>query len=86
MSPRVKTSCLLVLLCGFAQTASAASLRCGNYLIQDGQRNGPTKYEVLKKCGEPVSRMGHTWIYKTAGRSKRLQFNGAGMLVTIRDL
>ncbi|MCZ6830326.1 MAG: DUF2845 domain-containing protein [Gammaproteobacteria bacterium] len=85
MSARLLTCCLITLFCGLAQTASAASLRCGNYLIQDGARNGTTKYEVLKKCGEPVSRMGNTWVYKSAARTKLLQFNNSGTLVTIRD-
>ncbi len=39
-----------------AMPASAASMRCGSHIIQDGVRDGPGKYEVLKKCGEPTER------------------------------
>ena len=85
MNNKLFTCCLLVLGCAMAQTASAGTLRCGNHLIHDGELNGPTKYEVLKKCGEPLTRMGHTWIYKSGGRTKSLHFNGNGMLITIRD-
>ena len=85
MNTKLLTCCLLGLLCGLAQTASAASLRCGTHLIQDSQRNGPTKYEVLKKCGEPKDRMGNTWVYKSAARTKFLTFNGSGKLETIRE-
>ena len=85
MSTRLLSCCLLLAGFALAPTASAGVLRCGIYLIHDSERNGPTKYEVLKKCGEPLSRMGHTWIYKKGGRTKSLQFNGNGMLLTIRD-
>jgi len=85
MNARLLTCCLLILCGGLAQNASAASIRCGNYLISDGGRAGTTKYEVLKKCGEPEARMGYTWIYTIAGRKKALQFNGSGTLITIRD-
>ena len=85
MNARLIRCCLITLFCGLAQNASAASMRCGNHLIHDGQRNGTTKYEVLKKCGEPEARQGHLWIYKRGGRSKVLQFNGSGTLDSIRD-
>ena len=85
MNTRLLAGCLLVALCGVTQSAAAASIRCGNHLLHDAERRGPTKYEVLKKCGEPVERRGHTWIYKRGGRTKILQFNGNGVLTTIRD-
>ena len=81
---RLLTGAGLLSLLLLAPAASAESFRCGNYLIQDGERSGATKYEVLKKCGEPVSRSGHTWIYKKSNRVVELRFNGAGKLETIR--
>ena len=53
---------------GYMTSALAGSIRCGVHIIQDGGRNGPGKYEVLKKCGEPVDRFGNTWIYEKGGR------------------
>ena len=65
--------------------ASASSMRCGSHLIQDGQRNGPTKYEVLKKCGQPSEQGWDTWIYERPGApSYSLKFNASGNLATIR--
>ena len=46
---RILTICLFVFLALTAQGAAADSLRCGQALIT---RND-SKYEVLKKCGEP---------------------------------
>ena len=85
MNMRLMACCLLAVLCGLTETANAASIRCGSYLLHDAERRGPTWYEVLKKCGEPVERRGHTWIYERGGRSKILHFDGNGVLVTIRD-
>ena len=85
MNAKKLTGCLALLACVFAQGTSAASMRCGNYLIHDAQRSGTTKYEVLKKCGEPTSRMGHTWIYRKGSRDVMLQFNGSGNLLSIKN-
>lgn len=30
-------------------------MKCGIHIIHDGGRYSPSKYEVLKKCGEPRS-------------------------------
>ncbi len=68
-----------------AMPSQAASMRCGNYLIHDTERNGATKYEILKKCGEPESKMGSTWVYKLHNRYYMLSFNNAGRLLTIRE-
>jgi hypothetical protein len=80
---------LVVALCTFAALlymipASAGSMRCGAHIIQDGGKNGPGKYEVLKKCGEPVDRFGNTWIYELNGGHYTLAFNDNGILLTIR--
>lgn len=60
------------------------SIRCGRHIIATGQRNGPTQYEVLKKCGEPQSKMGYTWIYEQRGGPPRavvFDFNGKLMRI-----
>jgi hypothetical protein len=64
--------------------ASAGSMRCGAHVIQDSGRNGPGKYEVLKKCGEPVDRFGNSWVYEVSGRVYTLVFNDNGVLLTIK--
>ncbi len=67
-----------------AMPASAASMRCGSHIIQDSMRDGPGKYEVLKKCGEPTQRLGDTWIYDKPGKIKRvLYFGPDGRLMRI---
>ena len=70
---------------GIIEVASAASMYCGNYVISDGGRHGPGKYEVLKKCGEPTERFGNTWVYDRKGAGKKvLTFHESGLLKTIR--
>jgi hypothetical protein len=67
-----------------AVPAAAGSIRCGSHIIQDGTRDAPGKYEVLKKCGEPTERLSDTWIYDKPGRSKRvLRFGPDGKLMRI---
>lgn len=67
-----------------AMPASAASIRCGSHIIQDGMRHAPGKYEVLKKCGEPTARLSDTWVYDKPGRSKQvLLFGPDGKLMRI---
>ena len=70
---------------GYFTTSSAStSIRCGVHLIQDGQINGPGKYEVLKNCGEPIERFGNTWIYEIGGRRYVLTFKDNGQLAHIK--
>jgi|AP95_1055475.scaffolds.fasta_scaffold00052_20 hypothetical protein len=68
---------------GCMTTASAGTIRCGVHLIQDGGRNGPGKYEVLKKCGEPAERFGNTWVYEMKGNRYVLTFKDNGQLARI---
>jgi hypothetical protein len=56
------------------QSLQAASLNCGVHVIQEGERNSATKYEVLKKCGEPKYREGNSWIYSRGGRDTEVYF------------
>jgi hypothetical protein len=48
------------------------SMRCGTHIISSGERRGPDKYEVLKKCGEPTNRSGSTWTYEQSGGATRV--------------
>ena len=59
--------------------ALAGNIRCGGHLISDGGRNGPGKYEVLKKCGEPTARLGNTWVYERGGKKSVISFNDSGL-------
>jgi len=62
----------------------AGSLRCGTHIISSGQRSAPYKHEVLKKCGEPTSRNGNTWLYKKSSSVTRVvRFSGDGQVSAI---
>ena len=66
------------------ELALADSMRCGTRIISTGGLNGPGKYEVLKKCGEPTVRSGDTWIYDRPGGVKYVVvFDAAGYLARI---
>ena len=66
------------------EPAFADSTRCGRHIISSGQKTGPDKYEVLKKCGEPTTRAGNTWIYeKPRGVTIVMVFDGLGKLSSI---
>ena len=66
------------------QPVLAASMTCGSHIISSGQRHGPDKYEVLKKCGEPTIRSGNTWIYEHAGKRRVVVFDASGNVSTIK--
>ena len=67
------------------EPAFADSTRCGRPVISSGQRQGTDKYEVLKKCGEPTTRAGNTWIYeKSRGIRTVMVFDDLGKLSSIR--
>jgi hypothetical protein len=61
----------------------AGTLTCGNYLFTGSSRTPTTKYEILKKCGEPKYREGDTWVYDRAGTSMYVHFK-SGQLTSIR--
>jgi hypothetical protein len=66
------------------EPAFADSMRCGTHVISSGQRQGTDKYEVLKKCGEPTTRAGDTWIYEKPNGSKAVMvFDALGKLSSI---
>jgi hypothetical protein len=63
---------------------AADSIRCGTHIITAGGRHGPDKYEVLKKCGEPTSRFGNTWVYEQHGGARRtVVFDAVGNVMRI---
>ena len=63
------------------------SMRCGRHIITSGMRTGATQYEVLKKCGEPQSRIGLTWVYDSPGAAPRqITFDGTGRVMRIERL
>jgi len=65
-------------------SAQAGSISCGVHIIQDGStRSSATKYEVLKKCGEPKIREGDSWIYSRGGREIEVYFQN-GKVQSIR--
>lgn len=67
-----------------AGPVSAGYMSCGTHIIQDGQRKGPGKYEVSKKCGRPTEQFGNTWVYDFPGQTKKiLRFNDSGQLMSI---
>ena len=66
------------------EPAFADSTRCGSHIISSGQRQGTDKYEVLKKCGEPTTRAGNTWVYeKSRGVKTIMVFDALGKLSSI---
>ena len=64
------------------QPVLAGNLSCGSYIILDNSRNPTTKYEVLKKCGEPKYRQGDTWVYERGGAAHMVTCNN-GLVNTI---
>jgi len=50
---------VLILLAGLLAATPAQAFRCGNELVQEGDR----KYEVIEKCGEPDFRDSHAGAY-----------------------
>ena len=76
-------TCTMLVVVG---SANAGHMRCSTYLIEDGYKNGHSKYEILKKCGEPTERYGNTWIYNGSSRFKiTMRFNADGSLHRIED-
>ena len=80
---------LLLIIFSFALLAilapdtayASGSMRCGTHLITAGQRHGPMRYEVLKKCGEPTERLGYTWVYEKGSKTYVATFDHSGRLM-----
>ena len=65
------------------RSASTATIGCGVHCIQDDCRVAVTKQKVLKKCGEPETREGGTWLYEKGGASVEIIFNN-GRITRVR--
>jgi hypothetical protein len=68
------------------QSEAASSFRCGVHLVQGGGRHGPSDFEVLRKCGEPSERRGHSWIYRRDNHKWELRFSANGLLQRVTRL
>ena len=81
--PRICLAGIAGLLLLVMQGASAGTINCGVHFIQDDTRTPVSKYEVLKKCGEPKSREGDTWFYEKGGSVVAITFK-SGRISSIR--
>ena len=61
--------------------AHAGSLECQGYIISPGI----TEAQLLEACGDPTSRNGADWIYKTPGSIPMVVTLGNGVVMFIRD-
>jgi len=68
-----------------SQAASAGSMRCGTYLIEDGQIPGQSQSEVEEKCGTPQSVSGNNLYYNIGNVTYRLHFNTSDELESITE-
>ena len=60
------------------------SMRCGTHIISADPSRPSGKYEVLKRCGEPDSRQGNTWIYERGSVTRTIRFDRNGRILEIR--
>lgn len=63
---------------------AVGSMRCGTHIISADPANPSGKYDVLKRCGEPTTRYGDTWIYKKGSVTTTLEFGSNGQLRIIK--
>lgn len=69
-----------------AQGAFAATMRCGDTVIDDEQLVPATAAQVQAACGEPTTRESGQWVYQQQGQSTMvLQFDAEGNLQSISD-
>ena len=81
------TSIIAALIISIVMTESAmayGSMRCGTHIISTDPANPSGKYDVLKRCGEPTTRYGDTWIYKKGSVTQSLEFSSNGQLRSIQ--
>ena len=77
---------LILGLVALPSMATDRSMRCSGHLIYaGGGKDSSGMYEVLKKCGEPVAKMGSNWIYEQRGVRRVLTFNYEGRLLRIES-
>jgi len=70
-----------ILLAAGTLTVQADSLWCQGNIIS----SGITEEQLLKACGEPASRNGANWLYKTPGSIPMVVNLGNGVVMFIRD-
>ena len=82
----MNTKYLSILAVVLISTASlvthAGSLRCDGDIISPGD----TEQQLLDACGNPASREGADWLYKTEGSIPMVVTIGNGVVMYIRDL
>ena len=80
------TSIIAALIISIVMMESAmaiGSMRCGTHIVSADPANPSGKYDVLKRCGEPTTRYGDTWIYKKGSVTRSLDFSSNGQLRSI---
>jgi len=65
-----------------ARPASAASMRCGEDIVNVGD----PEFVVLQKCGPPTYKQGDQWIYdRGAGSFLKIVVFGLGKVLFIKE-
>jgi len=75
---------LIISIVMMESAMARGSMRCGTHIISSDPANPSGKYDVLKRCGEPTTRYGDTWIYKKGSITQTLQFSGNGQLQNVQ--
>jgi len=80
-----RISFVITLALLFAVNVQADGMRCGSYVIEDGDLHKMISMEeVVKKCGKPSSREGNILYYEKKG--KKLIFDAEKRLTSINDI
>ena len=91
MKKQIQVTRLVILLAGitlmvFSINTSAGTIRCGGAIIDDGDRGGISKQDIEKKCGQPYSQYGNSWIYSLPnGTVTRIRFKDNGEVSSITN-
>ncbi|WP_455207046.1 DUF2845 domain-containing protein [Kaarinaea lacus] len=91
MKNQIRVNLILLMIVGavmlfFSFNASAGTIRCGGGIIDDGDRRGISKQEVEKRCGQPYSKYGNSWIYSLPnGTVTRIRFKSNGEVSSITN-
>ena len=73
---------LLILVSVMSSSVYAVSLECNGNIVS----TGITEEQLLNTCGEPTSRNGANWIYRTPGSIPIMVTFGNGVVIFIRDV
>jgi len=83
---RVGLFSLILMFMASMAMASDKSMRCsGNLIYAGGGKDSALMYEVLRKCGEPVSKQGDQWVYVQGNMQRVLTFRPDGRLQQIES-